>query len=166
MAHSAQFSTVQSVHTVVDNTAYLEYCRSTQGGIGIVPEPFGKTPLGLKSDGVDFAKWIKETSPEFPISLPSSCPKIALHSGDVWLPLIYLAGNTSMSVLLNMVSSYFYDKIKGKLISDHPKLHMSVIYQNKRDGTTKKFEFSGDADSLSKAVTRFDLDNFFHETTE
>ncbi len=166
MANHSQSSPMLSVHTVEDNAAYLEYCGSTQDGIGLVPEPYGETPLGLKADGVDFAKWIKQTSPEFPISLPSSSPKIALHSGDIWLPLIYLAGNTSMSVLLNLVSSYFYDKIKGNLLSDHPKVHMSVMYQNKRDGTTKKFEFSGDGDSLSKAVKRFDLDNFFDEPTE
>jgi hypothetical protein len=120
----------------------------------------------LKADGVDFAKWIKQTRPDFPITLPTSASKVALHSADVWLPLIYLAGDTSISVFLNMVSSYLYDKIKGKLLSDHPKVHMSVMYQNKRDGTTKRFEFSGDSDSLSKAVKRFDLNNYFDETTE
>jgi hypothetical protein len=153
-----------AVHTVEDNTKYLEYLASTNDGIELVPEPYGDTPLGLKADGVDFAKWIKQNRPEFPISLPKSTPKIALHSADVWLPLIHLASDTSMSVFLNMVSNYLYDKVKGKLLSDHPKVHLSVMYQNKQDGVTKKFEFSGDGNSLGKAIKRFDLDNFFDET--
>lgn len=154
-----------AVYTVENNATYLEYLASTKDGIKLVPEPYGDTPLSLKADGVDFAKWIKETRPGFPISLPNSTPKIALHSADVWLPLIHLASDTSMSVFLNMVSSYLYDKAKGKLLTDHPKVHMSVMYQNKREGVTKKFEFSGDSASLGKAIKRFDLDNFFDETT-
>ncbi len=98
--------------------------------------------------------------------LPTASPKISLHNAHVWLPLIYLASDTSMQVFLNLASSYVHDKLKGKLPSDFPKVHLSVMYQNKRDGTTKRFEFSGDSDSLSKAIKRFDLDNFFDETTQ
>ena len=152
-----------TVYTVEGSTKYLEYLASTKEGIELVPEPYGDTPLGLKVHGVDFAKWIKKNRPEFPILLPKSTPKIALHSADVWLPLMHLASDTSMPVFLSMVSNYFYDKIKGKLLSDHPKVHLAVMYQNKRDGVTKKFEFSGDSDSLGKAIERFDLDNFFYE---
>jgi hypothetical protein len=166
MASPFQSNAELSVQPVEDDAAYLKYANSTQGGIGLVPEPYGDTPLGLKADGVDFAKWIKQIHPEFPISLPTSSPKIALYSADVWLPLIYLASDTSMSVFLNMVSSYLYDKAKGKLRSDRPKVHMSIMYQNKKDGTVKKFEFSGDSESLSKAVKRFDLNNYFDETAE
>ena len=71
-----------------------------------------------------------------------------------------------MQVFLNMVASYLYDKSKGNLSSDRPIVHLAVMYQNKRDGVTKKFEFSGDSESLSKAVKRFDLDNFFDETAQ
>ncbi|MCR1770876.1 hypothetical protein [Burkholderia glumae] len=155
-----------SVHTVTDDATYLEYFSSGQGGIGLVPEPYGNTSLGLKADGADFAKWLKQQRPELPISLPISSPRITLHSVDVWLPLIYLSSDVAMPVLLNLVSNYLYDKLKGKLPQDRPKVHLSVMYQNKRDGTTKRFEFSGDDDSLSKAIKRFDLDNFFDETTQ
>lgn len=166
MKNQAQSSTELSVHTVTDNAAYLEYFGSAQGGMGFVPESYGQVSKGLKSEGADFAKWIKQKNPGFPVSLPTSVPKISLHGADVWLPLIYLAGDTSMQVFLNMVASYLYDKSKGNLSSDRPIVHLAVMYQNKRDGVTKKFEFSGDSESLSKAVKRFDLDNFFDETAQ
>lgn len=166
MINNSQSSADLSVHTVENDTAYLEYLKSTQSGIGLIPEPYGEAPLSLKSDGIDFAKWVKQTNPELSISLPTSSPKVSLHSSDVWLPLIYLAGETSMSIFLGMISSYLYDKAKGKLLSDKPKIHLSVMYQNKKDGVTKRFDFSGDSDSLSKATKRFDLDNFFDETIE
>lgn len=166
MKNQTQSSTEVSVRTVRDDAAYLEYFGSAQEGIGLVPEPYGDISLGLKADGADFAKWIKQRHPEFPIALPPSSPKISLHGADVWLPLIYLASDTSMQVFLNLVASYLYDKLKGNLPSDQSKVHMSVMYHNKRDGITKKFDFSGDGDVLNKTIKRFDLDNFFNEPTQ
>jgi hypothetical protein len=64
-----------------------------------------------------------------------------------------------------MAASYLYDKAKGALKNEQPRLHMRAIYEDKQSGKTKKFEFSGDADALAKAIKKFDLNNFFDETT-
>ena len=65
MKNQAQSSTELSVHTVTDNAAYLEYFGSAQGGMGFVPESYGQVSKGLKSEGADFAKWIKQKIQDF-----------------------------------------------------------------------------------------------------
>jgi hypothetical protein len=163
VADSIKFKPVLTVHPISEDSTYSEYFKSTRTGVRFVPEPYSSSVLSLKADSGDFAKWLRSQHPDLPISLPESVPKIVLHGADVWLSLVYLAGDTSMQVFLNMVASYLYDKAKGSLKTDHPRVHMSVVYQDKKQGKTKKFEFSGDQVSLEKAIKRFDLDNFFDD---
>lgn len=159
-----QFKHVLKVHPL-DNEIYNDYLNSTISGVRFIPEPYsGDTPT-LKADSGDFAKWLKSHFPELPLALPGPTPKVMLHSAEIWLPLVCLAADTSMQVFLNMAASYLYDKAKGALKTDQPRIHMSVLYQDKKEGRTKKFEFSGDQQALAKAIKRFDLDNFFHDQT-
>ncbi|MBT3068395.1 hypothetical protein [Rhodoferax sp. U11-2br] len=154
------FKPVLAVHATED-AAFSEYFGTTQAGIRIVPEPYGDSGSSVKAEAGDFAKWVRSKHPEVPVLLPESVPKIVLHGAEVWLPLVYLAGDISMQVFLNMAASYLYDNAKGSLKTDQPRIHMSVVYQDKKLGKTKRFEFSGDGEALSKAIKRFDLDNFF-----
>ena len=146
-----------------DDVIFTEFYKTHKLGIRFVPETHGKSMISLKADSGDFAKWLRTQEPELPISIPESTPKIVLHGADVWLPLIYLASDTSVQLFLNMAASYLYDKARGSLKTDHPRIHMTVIYHDKKARKTKKFEFSGDSDSLKNAVKRFDINNFFSD---
>lgn len=130
-----------------------------------MPEPHSADdPPSLSSDFGDFAKWVQLQDPSIPLSIPDNTPKLLLRNADIWLPLVYLASDTSVQVLLNMASSYLYDKAKGALRHEKPRVHMRAVYQDKQAGRTKKFEFSGDAEDLAKAIKKFDLNNFFDDT--
>ncbi len=118
----------------------------------------------MEADVSDFVKWLRKDHPDLSVIYPERTTKLVLHGADVWLPLVFVAGDTAVQVFLNMLASYLYDKAKGALRNDNPKVHVSVMYQNKREGITKKFDFTGDAEALGKAVKRFDLNNFFDES--
>ena len=159
-----KFTPSLTVSTLEDDAEYKAFLLEGQG-LRFVPEPYRpESPLSLVSDFGDFAKWVRQHNPSLPISIPTATPKLLLRNADVWLPLVYLAGDTSLQVFLNMAASYLYDKSKGSLKSEQPRVHMRAVYQDKQSGKTKKFEFSGDADSLAKAIKKFDLNNFFDET--
>lgn len=148
-----------------DKRGFKEYGRSTTKGFYFVPEPYGGLTESLAADFGDFVKWVRNEYPDTPVSFPTGVPRIALHGADLWLPLVYLASDTSMQIFLSMVSNYLYDKAKGQLKTEHPRVHVSVIYEDKKQGRTKKFEFSGDQETLTKAIKRFDLDNFFNDAS-
>lgn len=160
-----QFKPEFAVSTLEDDSDYQSFLTGDGQGLCFVPEPYGNnTQLSLASDSGDFAKWIRQHDPLIPISLPTNTPKVVLRNADVWLPLIYLASDTSVQVFLNMAASYLYDKAKGALKNENPRIHMRAIYQDKRGGKTKKFEFSGDAEALTKVIKKFDPNNFFDES--
>lgn len=165
MSDHLSFKPVLAVLDFDPDAASIEFSRATKSGIRLIAEEqYGGSPTSLKADSGDFAKWIHQRNPSLEILIPQGVPKIALHAADVWLPLIQLAADTSMQIFLNMAASYLYDRSKGALKNDTPRIHMSVIYQDKAQGKMKKFEFSGDHEALAKAIKRFDLDNFFRDS--
>lgn len=76
-----------------------------------------------------------------------------------------LAADTSVQLFLNMAASYLYDQAKGLLKNEKARINLSVIYQDEPAGITKKFEFSGDGEALSKVIKRFDLNKFLDESS-
>lgn len=164
MTDHLKFSPVLFVHPFEPDPDCQAFSESTRTGLRFVAEAQdGRSPASLKADFGDFAKWIRRQNSDLDIQIPEGTPKIALHGADIYLPLIQLAADTSMQIFLNMTASYLYDRAKGAIKTDTPRVHMSVIYQDKKQGKTKKFEFSGDQEALSKAIKRFDLDNFFSD---
>lgn len=160
-----RFKPVETVRDVEDDSDFQNFIATGALGLRFVPEPTGhQGAIGLLSDYGDFAKWLAQQHPEVPATVASDAPKVVLRNSNVWLPLVHLAADTSVQVFLNMAASYLYDRAKGALKHETPKIHLSIVYQDKTAGKTKRFEFSGDAEALGKAVKRFDLDNFFDDT--
>jgi hypothetical protein len=161
-----RFTPRTSVTDVVDDTGHRQFLATCSTGIAFVPEPIGdQDVLGLKADYGDFSKWLAAEHPRLVVTVPPDTSKIILHNADIWLPLVYLAADTSIQVFLNMVASYLYERAKGALKNEQPgRVHLSAEYQDWRAGKTKRLEFSGDSDALAKVIKRFDLKNFFDET--
>lgn len=134
-------------------------------GVALVPEAVQQEgPAALKADAGDFRKWMANLHPGTKVSFPEDSPKVLLQSGDIWLPLMYLANDLSVQVFLGMVSNFFYDRTKGLLKGDQPQLHLALVYEEQGDRTTKRLEFTGRAEDLSKVMRKFDANNFFDES--
>lgn len=152
-----------SIAEVAEDGSFQEFKAACPSGIAFVPEPIDRqrTTKGLKSDYGDFMKWLRTAHPGLPIALPPDCPKIMLRSAEVWLPLVFLASDTSVQVFLGMVGNYLYDRAKGALKGEVPRVHLSLVYEDHRAGKAKRFDFAGDASELQKVIRRFDARNFF-----
>lgn len=160
-----RFKPVAAVRDVDNDSDFRSFISAGAKGIRFVPEPLGhQGAIGLQSDFGDFAKWLAQRHPEVPATVAADAPRVVLRNSNVWLPLIHLAADTSVQIFLNMAASYLYDRAKGALKHETPKINLSIVYLDKSAGKTKRFEFSGDAEALHKAVKRFDLNNFFDDT--
>lgn len=156
---------VTSVVDVIDDATYRQFLGTTTSGLAFPPESVSQNgTIGLKPDYGDFLKWLKTTHPQVAVTLPpAESPKAVLRSADIWLPLVYLAGDTSVQIFLNMAASYLYDCSKGILKGDVPRVHLSVVYEDHQAGKTKRLEFTGNADELNKVIKKFDPNNFFND---
>lgn len=133
-------------------------------GIVVLPEPYREIEgLVVKADAGDFAKWVKSNAPEVGITYSEGYSKLTLRSGDYWLPLVFLASDVTLPVYLNIVSNYLYEKMRGALKGDKVRVHLSAIYEDKKKGKFKRFDFEGDAESLKSAIKRFDLNDFLDD---
>ena len=155
-----------SLTTLEEDGEFGDFLTSGGRGLRFVPEVQASDAVPtLASDGGDFAKWLRQTHPTVEVNAPKVVARRVLRSADVWLPLVYLAGDTSLQIFLNMVASYLYDRAKGSLKGDKAaRVHLKATFQDKSSGKTKRFEFEGDGETLAKTIKRLDLNEFFDDS--
>lgn len=151
--------------TVVENdAAFLAFYAKNSSGIEMVAEQYGEAKqMVVKSDAGDFAKWLRIHQSAVHVALEAKAPKLVLRSGDIWLPLTFLASDIALPVYLNLVASYLYERMKGALKGETARVHLCAEFEDKPSGRIKRFTFDGDAEALQKAIKRFDLNDFFDE---
>jgi hypothetical protein len=149
---------------VEDNQQFRAFEKSNPSGLMMVPEPFGNPPqLVMHAAAGEFAKWLRETAPSLNVVGDLGKRRIVLQSGDIWLPLVFLAQDVALPVYLNLVSSYLYERMKGALRGDRSRVHINAIYEDTKSGVVKKFSFEGDHNALQIAIKRVDLNEFLDE---
>ena len=87
--------------------------QSPSSQIALIPEQYGNAEgKVMKSDAGNFAKWVEQKHPEYQIQMHKAESQLALKSSDIWLPLVFLAGDITLPIYLNIVANYIYDKAK------------------------------------------------------
>lgn len=155
---------IREISTVEDDSDFRDFIASNPAGIRFIPKAYGdRIPTTINAEGGDFAKWIQLHNPSINVDLDNGVPRLVLCSGDIYLPLAFLASDVAFPIYLNLVSSYLWEKTRGALKSDKPRIHFSAEYEDKVNGVTKRFKFEGDADALQNAIKPFDLNRFLDE---
>ncbi|HEY0686625.1 MAG TPA: hypothetical protein VGD45_30070 [Steroidobacter sp.] len=149
---------------VVDDREYRAFQAANSRGILIVPEVYGEAGRVLTSDGGDFRKWTKHNAPSISIQVQEKQPLLVRRSASYWLPLVFLATDIALPIYLNLVASYLYDKMKGALGNEKPRVHFSAVFEETPSGVVKRFNFEGDVDALQKLIKKFDLNEFLDDT--
>lgn len=148
----------------VGDPEFTKFIEEKSADLSLVPEiyPEYNQPV-LRSDAGDFAKWLAAHNPELKVLVKGTNERLDLRSDNVWLPLVFLANNVVLPVYLNLVSSYLFERMRGALRSETARVNFSAEYHDQAAGTTKRFNFQGDAESLKKVINEFDLNRFLGE---
>lgn len=73
-------------------------------------------------------------------------------NADIYLPAIFIASSVlsenqnTISVILNIISSFIYDNLKGTIGKKNAKVELYI--EKKEKGKTSKIEYNGDAEGL------------------
>ncbi len=132
-------------------------------GILVLPyEKWGSFDCSpFMSTTFDFVKWIKHnTDMKENISVLDGKEKriAALHSAQIWFPLVYLFSDVSLPIYLNLVANYLYDKLRGALTTDKYEVRLEALIEDKKNKITKKFLFEGSYQALKEISKKVDLD--------
>jgi len=145
------------VEDIQDTSAFNTFIENHPTGIALIPEPYGKTTqCAFHQDAGDFAKWLRTNEPSITLEIKSAEHRIVLRSHDIWLPLIYIAENITLPIILGLVSSYVYDRCKGALKGDKCDVHLKIAYKDKKTKSVKILRYNGNVDGLQKVVKQID----------
>jgi hypothetical protein len=149
---------------VVDDPDFQSFLRAGIAGLKFVPRPYRNCKGKLMSpDAGDFSKWLYRNHSEINLTLDKGDGTLILRSRDFWLPLVFLASDVALPIYLNLVSNYLYDRMKGALRNEKPRVHLEAVFHDKKEGISKKFSYEGDAEGLQNAIKKFDLNRFLDE---
>lgn len=149
-----------TIETIIENEELQAILETHPLGIVIRPTRY-REHNAIYSEATPFVKWLKKNSPETAVQKSETLSKISLHSNEIWMPFVFLANDVTLSVFLNLVSSYIYEKARGNLKEEKTIVHITAEYNDTKEGKFKKFTFSGDKDALQKAIKKVDLDKFY-----
>jgi hypothetical protein len=149
----------------VINTPSNEFKKfySESHGIKFVPEIYnGTTEKILQRDSGTFAKWLHKHHTEIKIDYDPDVKKVSLHNNEYWLPLVYLASDTSVQIYIGLVINFIYDKLKGALSGEKDKATVNFSFEFKDGDKHKKFNYSGDVKGLEK-FNKIDINKLLKE---
>lgn len=122
----------------------------------VVPSEYKENEFYFAQESISFVKFCRQNNPENSIDLlaDSDIQVRSLHSFDIWMPVIWVAGNILLPIVINLVSDYIKNKLKGREKED---AKVDVTFIVKRDGEEKNIHYSGDAKAFKDAFEKIDL---------
>ena len=157
------------IHILSSSTSFKNYFKAesisneTQGKLEsadflIVPAEYKENEFYFAQESISFIKFCRQYDLEHSYELlADNNVKIrSLHSFDIWMPVIWVASSILLPIAVNMVSSYIYDKLKGREKED---AKVDVTFIVKRDNEEKTLHYSGDAKTFKKSFEKIDLNN-------
>ena len=122
----------------------------------IVPTEYKDDEFYFAQESISFIKFCRQNDPNHSYDLlaDQDIQVRSLHSFDIWMPIIWVASSVLLPFAINMVSSYVYDKLKGREKED---AKVDVTFIVKRDHEEKTIHYSGDAKTFKESFEKIDI---------
>ena len=109
-------------------------------------------------ESISFIKFCRKTSDNrIDILSDGDIQVRSLHSFDIWLPVIWVATSVLLPIVVNLVSNYIFEKLKGR---EEEAAEVEVTFIVKRDEEEKRLYYKGDAKAFKDTFDKIDLNKF------
>lgn len=122
----------------------------------IVPIEYNDNEFYFAQESISFIKFCRQNDPDHSYDLLADhdIQVRSLHSFDIWMPIIWVASSVLLPFVINMVSSYVYDKLKGR---EKEEAKVDVTFIVKDDHGEKTIHYSGDAKTFKESFEKIDI---------
>ena len=122
----------------------------------VVPTEYAENEFYFAQEAISFIKFCRQNDPNHSYDLlaDNDIQIRSLHSFDIWMPIIWVASSVLLPFAINMVSSYIYDKLKGR---EKEGAKVDVTFIVKRDHEEKTIHYSGDAKTFKESFEKIDI---------
>jgi hypothetical protein len=121
-----------------------------------IPTKYAESEYYFAQETIDFLKFCQQNSKEYSFDiLADGDIKIrSLHSFDIWMPVIFIASEILLPIIVNIVSGYISNKMQGRENED---AQVDVTFIVKRNEEEKLLHYKGDAKTFKESFEKIDL---------
>jgi len=123
----------------------------------VLPSPFENSKYYFAQETVGFVKYCRISNSDIRADILADNNKIeirALHSFDMWMPIIWVASNIILPIAVGLVTNYIYEYIKGRENED---CTIKVTFIVKNEKGTKELSYDGNAKAFREAFEKIDI---------
>lgn len=130
--------------------------ENSEVGCLALPSPYNDDEYYYAQETIDFVKYFKEVCNEVSIAVLANgdIEVRSLHSFDIFMPIIWVVQNVALPAVVGIVSSYIYDRLKGREAED---ANVEVSFVVDRDGEKKMIHYKGPAREFAERFKDIDL---------
>lgn len=121
-----------------------------------VPKQYTKNEYYFAQETVDFIKYCRQNDKNhtYDVLADGDIKVRSLHSFDLWLPVIWVASKILFPMVINIVSSYIWEKIKGHE-KEETQVDVTFVVKNKKE--KKMIHYKGNADKFKETFEKIDI---------
>lgn len=124
----------------------------------VLPRKYSDEEYYYAQETIDFVKFCREHDDKHSIDILDNEDVMvrSLHSADIWLPVIWISKNILLPLVTGLISSYIYDKIKGRG-KEPTTVDVTIQINDKKKGINKSIHYNGDAKTFKDAFDKIDI---------
>ena len=105
---------------------------------------------------IDFLKYCREqdSNHKYDVLSDGDIEVRSLHSFDIWMPIIWVGKIILLPFIINMVSNYIWERIKGREKED---VQINISFLVKNEEVEKSITYKGDAKTFKETFEKIDL---------
>lgn len=131
--------------------------KLTGTDILVLPSPYENSKYYFAQESVSFVKYCRSINNDVKTDILADDGKIeirALHSFDIWMPIIWIASDIILPVATGLVANYIYERMKGREKEDCTVKVSFIVSDGKK---TKELHYDGDAKAFKETFEKIDI---------
>lgn len=122
----------------------------------VVPIRYDDGEYYFAQETISFLKYCRKTDPEHSADVLSDgdIKLRSLHSFDIWMPVIWIGSSIVLPLVINLVSNYIWEKMRGREQED-AKVNITIMVQQGKN--TKELHYNGDAKTFCETFEKIDI---------
>lgn len=119
----------------------------------------------FQPDTLTFYKYVRQKNNDFKVGLfenEGEAKTLTLHSFDIWLPTIWIASSIALPFVINLASSYVYDRLKGRE-KEEVTVQLNVVIEDKKKGKSASIFYKGPGQGLKESFEKIDINKIWED---
>ena len=149
---------------------YYDYCKKTginsakleENDIVVVPT-LCESSYCFEEQTIDFLKHCREKDSEHKYDIlfdGEDIPILCKRSFDIWLPILYVASNILLPIVVDVVKEYIRECIKGR---EKERNNVSVTFVAKIGEQEKSIHYDGPVEQFKESFKKIDLNKMWEK---